>query len=134
MKLLIQADTNSDWDSVNFFVAEIDEATIKEIDQHIKDVKSYNSPNFYCFRFWHNFEAYIDSDDIHDFVNSNYMLLAEFEPNDLYYTAPESTLDSHTMVVTKDGFHFKCYGKHTSEEFFSESISFEEWEVIKSKL
>jgi hypothetical protein len=37
---------------------------------------------------------------------------------------PENSLDAHQFMITKDGIvQYKAYGKHTSEEFWTEEFN-----------
>lgn len=128
--LLIKAQSPSEWDDADFFSIEINDAVIKNLDEKINSFKlSENLDSIYAMSFWFLFDAHVIDEKDMDFTKANCLIVDDFNADD--YSRPESTLDCHLLYVKEDGFYFRCDGKHTGEEFFTDTIFLESWDEIK---
>lgn len=129
--ILIKAHTNSDWDTCDFAIIQIDEAWKKELKKRLKLVEFIDDmPNLVSVLFRDsavNFYATNEDDTPHiDTLlgdkNWQFVSLENNETNN--FNTPTSTLNLYQMVVCKGGYaYFQAFGKHTGEEFYTDDFN-----------
>lgn len=132
--LVVGAFTNSEWDSVDVALVNLTDDLIdmvKEvkgiIDGFPKDFDFYSLSKFYA-----DFELMIDNEGgLNDLVSEEFIIGEGFiigevdvDVNLDNLSIPENAIDTQQIIFTRDGFSFKAYGKHTSEEFWTNELPY----------
>lgn len=129
--LVIKAHTDSAWDNVSYAILELDEDSITELKQ-IRDVVANFNTNGLSFNkasfFFYGADFKISDSGAYDEMETSCTVVEDLDMSDYY--DPESPLDSTTIDVDKHGFKFTAYGKHTGEKFYSQTVSFEDFEKL----
>lgn len=129
--ILIKARSNSEWDNCDFAIVQIDDEWKAIAKQRLNNIKSFKgNQSFYCHVYWDSPIGYFcdtkeldQIESLRESENGFLYLSMELEEVDSL-TIPESALDTHMLKITKEGYcNFKAYGKHTGEEFWTESFS-----------
>lgn len=130
--LLLQAYTGSEWDSVSFALIEIDEAHqayLKKIIQRQTELKAEGIDKLVVSA--DNADFFIDEEQLPEIcfnefneIQEGVYDLSEELIDEL--TRPEQDLKYGEMVFSHDSVTFKIFGKHTDEESWTNSISFNE--------
>ena len=128
--LLVKANTNSEWDNCEFAIIHITEDWKKEQAKRLEAVKpfaedyNFQSLNYYdtAVEFYRTSED--DRPDIEELLADKEWVLVELENEEQEtFTVPENRMDSYRLVVYRSGNAiYKEYGKHTSEEFWTEEF------------
>lgn len=128
--LLVKANTNSEWDNSNFAIIHITEEWKKEQQNRIEFLAplqgncQFQYMNFYdaAADFYKTDED--DQPDIENLLGSKNWAFVELDKNELEnLTPPESELDCYRIVIRANGTgYYTAYGKHTSEEFWTNYI------------
>ena len=128
--VLLKAGTNSEWDNCNFAIVHITEDWKKEQQKRLEMVKPFaedyflQSLNYYdtAVDFYTVDED--DNPDLYKWLESKPMAYVDIDKEELQtLSVPENSLDCYRLVLYKTGTAmYKAYGKHTSEEFWSEEF------------
>ena len=131
INILVKANTNSEWDNCEFAIIHLSEQWKKEQAQRLEYVKplqgNYNfcSMNFYdtAVDFYRTGEK--DQPDIENLLAGKEWVFVELENGEQEtFTIPENRLDCYRLVLRANGTaYYTAYGKHTSEEFWTEEFS-----------
>jgi hypothetical protein len=125
--LVVKAYTNSEWDSVDVVLFELDKESIdwlKELREKVELVKGISG--FNCLSiFSYGAEFLQDESGVYEDIENGFILEDDVDENN--FSEPETHFDTDTIGLRGYGFFFKCYGKHTGEEFWSETIG---WEIL----
>lgn len=135
--LLIKGMTNSEWDDCGFAILHITDEWKKTQKKRLKVVKlvendddlkwlNYADTNVEFFKF--SEEHY---PEVEDWLSERSRIFIELEKDDLKkFSQPENRLNCYQMQVFKNGNAiYNAFGKHTSEEFWTEEFSL--WELTK---
>lgn len=135
--LLIKAKTNSEWDNGDFAIIHITEEWKQTQQKRLEAVKivendydlkwlNYADTNVEFFRF--SKELY---PEVEDWLSERSRIFIELETDDLKrLLQPENSLNCYQMQVYKNGNAiYNAFGKHTSEEFWTEEFSL--WELTQ---
>lgn len=128
--LLLKAGTNSEWDNCNFAIVHITEEWKKEQQKRFEMVKPFaedyflQSLNFYDTAVDFYTADQDDNPDLCKWLENKPMVFVEVDKEELEtLTVPENRLDCYRLVMYKIGIAmYKAYGKHTSEEFWTEEF------------
>ncbi len=132
--ILLKATTNSEWDNCEFAIVPITEEWKKVQAKRLETVKPFEED--YTFQSMNYSDTSVDfySTDENGEPNMEQLLagyqwvfveLDEGERQAL--TPPENRLDCYGLVVYNNGNAFyKAYGRHTSEEFWTEEFSLQQ--------
>jgi hypothetical protein len=129
--LIIKAHTNSEWDNVSSALLELDDDSISELRKIRNAVENFNTDGLSFNRasfFFYGVDFKISDSGQYDEIENGFTIVEDLDMSD--YSNPESDLDCCTIHVDKDSFNFTAYGKHTGEEFYSETVSFEEFDKM----
>ena len=129
--LLINAMTNSEWDDCSFAIINIKEEWKQCQKKRLEAVKMVE--NDYDFK-WLNYadtnvEFFKFSEekypDVEKWLSEKSRIFIELEKEDFKnFTLPENNLQCYQMQVYKNGNAiYNAFGKHTSEEFWTEEFS-----------
>lgn len=128
--LLVKANTNSEWDNCNFAIIHITEDWKKEQQKRIDFLTPlqgnyhFQSMNYYdtAVEFYRTNED--DQPDMDKLLGDKEWAFVELDENELEsLTPPENRLDCYRIVLRASGTgYYTAYGKHTSEEFWTEEI------------
>lgn len=130
--LLVKANTNSEWDSCEFAIVHITDEWKREQAKRLEAVmpfaEDYNfqSLNYYdtAVEFYRTGED--DQPDIEKLLAGKEWVFVEMDSQEAFI-APENRLDCYRLSVYRGGSaNYKAYGKHTSEEFWTEDFSLTE--------
>lgn len=130
--LVVKAFTGSEWDNVNFAVVELSKERVSFINQMMKEVARLKE----IYQFGGQLEVFCDNAEFFAGVNDNCPFdFADDEaqegkpvimelPDDYedHFYRPESALKYGHMSITEDTVQFVTTGKHTGEEFYTETI------------
>lgn len=138
--ILLKVQTNSEWDGCDFALISCTEAWRNMTSDRANEVKTLSrNQDFYCQIYWDTPLGYFCNADpdyviISDYLNQQeqdwcFVAMESGEPDSL--PVPENRLDSHQLVITAGGnAHYKAYGKHSGEEFWT--TSFHITEILES--
>jgi len=129
--IIIKASTRSKSDSVEFVIVHVSqewvELTTKRLAA-ISEFKENKGLNHHCY--WVEPVGYYNSPTSQDLLKKllskhEDWAFIELEPNEINsLPIPESKLNAHQFMITKDGIgQYKAYGKGTSEEFYIEQFN-----------
>lgn len=131
--LILKANTNSEWDGVDFAIVDITKEFIdflKEAMEDAQNMKHKYSHGFLGLRFsGDNAEWFCGDEEGHTLLGDEEFVIVEKTLDTSKYQRPEQDIRYGQIKITGDSVQFVGYGKHTSEEFWTESISIEE--IIK---
>ena len=129
--LLIKAMTNSEWDDCSFAIINIKEEWKQCQKKRLEAVKTvendydlkwlnYADTNVEFFKF--SEEKY---PEVKEWLSERNQVFIELEKEDFKnFTLPENNLQCYQMQVYKNGNAiYNAFGKHTSEEFWTEEFS-----------
>ena len=129
--VLLKAGTNSEWDNCNFAIVHITEDWKKEQQKRLEMVKPFaedyflQSMNYYdtAVDFYRTGED--DNPNIEELLNGKEWVFVELDEQEQEtFTVPENRLDCYRLVLRANGTgYYTAYGKHTSEEFWTEEFS-----------
>lgn len=129
--LLVKAHTDSEWDNCEFAIIHLSEEWKQKQAQRLGYVKplqgnnSFGSMNFYdtAVDFYRAGEE--DQPDMEKMLAGKEWVFVELENGEPEtFTVPENRLDCYRLVLRTNGTaYYTAYGKHTSEEFWTEEFS-----------
>ncbi len=129
--ILVKATTNSEWDNCEFAIVHLSQEWKKEQAKRLEAVKpfaedfNFQSLNYYdtAVEFYRTGEE--DQPNIETLLAGKEWVFVELnEEEQETFTVPENRLDCYRLVVHRNGnATYKAYGKHTSEEFWTEEFS-----------
>lgn len=135
--LLIKAMTNSEWDDCGFAIIHITDEWNKTQKKRLEAVKlvendhdlkwlNYADTNVEFFKF--SEEHY---PEVEELLSGRSRIFIELETENLKeLSQPENSLNCYQMQVFKNGNAiYNAFGKHTSEEFWTEEFSL--WELTR---
>ncbi len=142
MKIAITAYNNTDWlTDTDFIILNLTEDEIKEIKDLNKSLNTIFPNNYAEVHLYNkNYEVYsanVDpaylSNEIIDWLHIDSEKRPEYivlDDQHLHYESiPTSEdendvrLDTHMLIITKEGFYCKCYTKYGSEEIYTQEIN-----------
>lgn len=129
--LIIKAHTNSEWDSVSSALVKLDDDSISELRKIRNAVENFNTDGLSFNRasfFFYGVDFKVSDSGQYCGMETSFTIVEDLDMSD--YSDPESDLDCCTIDVDKDSFKFTTFGKHTGEEFYSETVSFEEFDKL----
>lgn len=124
--ILVKANTNSEWDNCEFAIVHFSEEWIKEQANRLELVKPlqgnyhFSSMNFYdtAVDFYSTGED--EQPDIEKMLADKEWVFVELDNEEQEtFPIPENRLSCYSLVLRASG---TAYGKHTSEEFWTEEI------------
>lgn len=116
--LFVNVTTNSEWDCADVAKIEITDQTLENIKEA---VDMLNNSNAASVSYYSLFIAGTDEQCAMQEIDEPYFF--EEEANDINIERSEQALDTHMMTITKHGgVMWSAYGKHTGEEFWTESV------------
>ena len=129
--ILVKAYTGSEWDTCDYAIIQIDEEWKAISKQRLNDVQHFKgNQSFYCHVYWDSPVGYFcDNEELNyqkaiEKAEKGFLYLSIESDEIEALVTPESALDTHMLKITKEGHcNFKAYGKHTGEEFWTESFS-----------
>ena len=129
--LLIKAMTKSEWDDCGFAIIHITEEWKKIQKKRLEAVKLLeNDYDFKCLNYADtNTEFFKFSEEhylqVEEWLSERNWIFIELEKDDLKgLLQPENRLSCYQMLVYKNGIAiYNAFGKHTSEEFWTEEFS-----------
>lgn len=129
--LLIKAYTGSEWDTCDFAIIHLSEDWKKEQVKRLEAVKPFaDDYNFQSLNYYDTSVDFyrVDENDQPDFetllAEKEWVFVELDEGEQNSFAVPENRLDCYRLVVYKNGTAmYKAYGKHTSEEFWTEEFS-----------
>jgi hypothetical protein len=116
---------------VSSALVELDDDSISELRKIRNAVENFNTDGLSFNRasfFFYGVDFKISDSGQYDEIENGFTIVEDLDLSD--YSNPESDLDCCTIDVDKDSFKFTTYGKHTGEEFYSETVSFEEFDKM----
>ena len=129
--VLIGAQTNSEWDGCDFAIITITEEWKEQQRERLQLVRPFQGDN--CFQSLVYYDTAVgffrtDDDDqpgLENLLEEKQWVYVELTEEELgKLTVPENRLDCHRLLIRADGTaYYKAYGKHTSEEFWTENFS-----------
>jgi hypothetical protein len=132
--LILNARTNSEWDECDFAIVNVCGSWKKEQQNRLEIIepfqKDYNliSMDYYdtAVEFYKDDNAIMpDSAELLNERQWSFIIISQKEINAL--SLPENRLDCYSLVVKRGGYAiYKCYGKHTGEEFWTADFSIQE--------
>lgn len=128
--ILLKANTNSEWDNCEFAIVHVSDEWKKEQAKRLELVKPleddyhFLSMNFYdtAVDFYRTGED--GQPDIEEMLGGKEWVFVELKNEEQEtFTIPENRLDCHRLAVRANGTaYYTAYGKHTSEEFWTEQL------------
>lgn len=128
--IVLKAGTNSEWDNCSFAIVHLSEDWKKEQEKRLKAVQPFAED--YCFQSMNYYDTAVDfytadendNPNIEEILAGKEWVFVELENEEQEtFTVPENRLDCYRLVVYRNGNAiYKAYGKHTSEEFYTEEF------------
>jgi len=126
--LLVKANTNSEWDSCEFAIVHIPDEWKREQAKRLEAVKPFAEDyNFQSLSYYDTTVEFYrtgedDQPDIEKLLAGKDWVFVEMDGQEAF-TTPENRLDCYRLSVYRNGnANYKAYGKHTSEEFWTEDF------------
>lgn len=126
--ILVKATTNSEWDYCEYAIVHLSKEWKTEQTKRLalvtplKGVYHFSSMNFYdtAVDFYRTGEN--EQPDIESILGDKEWVFVELDEEEQEtFTVPENSLDCHRLVLSaNDTAYYSAYGKHTSEEFWTE--------------
>ena len=133
-RILVKAHTDNEWDSCDFAILSISKDWRKTLLERLDAItQAANNQSFLSMQFFDGAADFYQSGDdglpdVDELLGDHewaFVELTQEEQDNL--TPPESSLDCYKMVLYKNGdAKYTAYGKHTSEEFWTEEIPLRE--------
>lgn len=127
--LLLKAGTNSEWDNCSFAIVHITEDWKKEQQKRLEMVKPFAEDYLQSLNYYDTAVDFYTADeddnpDLYKWLENKPMAYVEIDKDEFEaLTVPENRLDCYRLVMYKTGTAmYKAYGKHTSEEFWTEEF------------
>lgn len=117
-RIIVKAFTGSEWDCCNYAVVRLpDEGLIEKI---LEGLKHFPDDDLSGVEYYYPAVDYLNLDD--DVLDEDFAFLDDDVDVGILPT-PEQRIDTQMFKVYKSGgIKFSGYGKHTSEEFWTECI------------
>lgn len=128
MKYLIaRASTNSEWDNVSFAVVELSDEFIDFVKQAHSDAVAMSNKYEYGFcglRFFGDNPDWLVDDNgvIADILKDQDSVVTDKPVDTEMFTRPEQVVKYGQIKISEDTIQFVAYGKHTDEEFWTETV------------
>jgi hypothetical protein len=124
--IAIQAFTNSEWDNVNFAIIQLTDLLVNNLKHYtsIAEKVASGTPNTISLAYvsFYDASAKFRSDNNEETEINFDSPVITLETEDIG-TPPENALDTFIVkAYTGGGIQFICYGKHTSEEFWTDTV------------
>jgi hypothetical protein len=133
--IVIRATTNSEWDTCDFVLVSITDGFLQRLQQRQSLVETLpKDSSFYSMSYWECVDKWcVHTGDDYEFESMLqeskegwcFVELEEGEEEELFLV--EQRVDTQTIDIDKTFFKFKGYGKHTSEEFWTEDVNTKEF-------
>lgn len=130
--ILVTANCNSEWDNCDFAIISGGKAWTEWLQARLevtRKIQEYD--DFCCLKFFDfNVKFYIsnegDQEEILEKIKEKSWAFIELEDGEEEkFSVPENRLDCHTIsLFTNCSGKYIAYGKHTGEEFYTDSIPF----------
>lgn len=132
--ILVKAHTNSEWDNCGFAIIHLSEEWKKKQAKRLEAVKPFAEEcNFQSLNYYDTAVDFYkvdenDQPDIEALLSDKEWVFIELDEEEQQtFAVPENRLDCYRLVVYRDGDAlYKAYGKHTSEEFWTEAFSLQQ--------
>lgn len=128
--LILNARTDSEWDFCDFAIVQIDKIWMDEQRKRLELIKRLDEDYTFDSMYYYETSCQFYQDDCNIMTDSmeflkekqwSYLEATEAEIETL--TLPENALDCYRIVLKRGGYGmYKCYGKHTSEQFWTADI------------
>lgn len=129
--MLINARTNSHWDTVDFAVIHLTEWFKNALRQRLSTVQQFvDDESFYNLIYWDAPLGYYCNPKNKLFTETiiqagegwAYIRLDDHEEQT--FTVPQNALEAHQLIISKHGYaSFKALSKYTNEEYLTEWFS-----------
>jgi hypothetical protein len=139
--LIIEATTNSEWDTCSFVLMNLDNANIRTLKERSQLAKAHKDNfDFYNLSFWGNpygwYQYQEACDDMMEKLSNAEITWAfvtfDNESEIETFTKPEQRIDGGLIQFFKDGnARFVGWGKHTGEEFWTSDFPLEALEEVE---
>lgn len=128
--LLIKAYTNSEWDCCDFALINLSGEWKERQAARLQAVKPYEEDySFQSMNYYDGsadfYQCGADGEDMKALLGDKVWAFVELDKNETEkLVPPESRLDCYKIVIYRDGSaRYEAYGKHTSEEFWTDEFS-----------
>ena len=129
--ILVKANTNSEWDNCEFAIIHLSEEWKKEQVKRLALVKPLEGNHYFCSMNYYDTAVDFYRTGGGDGANSEglrdgreWVCVELDEQGQETFTVPENRLDCYRLVLRANGTgYYTAYGKHTSEEFWTEEFS-----------
>ncbi len=129
--ILVKANTNSEWDNWGFAIIHLSEEWKKEQEKRLALVKPLEGNSYFCSMNYYDTAVDFystgedDNPNIEEMLNGKEWVFVELDEQEQEtFTVPENRLDCFRLVLRANGTgYYTAYGKHTSEEFWTEEFS-----------
>lgn len=129
---MLKARTSSEWDNCDFVIVDLSKPWQDLMSGRLALLEDFkNDAYFFSHVYWDAPEGYFiyeyqQKDSISSFL-ADYQsdwCFVELKHGELdAFTVAENKLEAHQIVLTSSGgMHYKAYGKHSGESFWTESI------------
>ena len=128
--ILVKANTNSEWDNCEFAIIHLSEEWKKEHEKRLALVKPLEGNSYFCSMNYYDTAVDFyrtgedDNPNIEELLNGKEWVFVELDEQEQEtFTVPENRLDCYRLVLRANGTgYYTAYGKHTSEEFWTEEF------------
>lgn len=136
--ILVKATCQSEWDNCDFAVITCDNGWVEQMEKRLNTIALHSDDiDFASLHYYDgSVEFYVSKEDeveklLSETGTEKQWTFIELEENEEdEFDTPENSLDCRMQVLHKGGIvRYKAHGKHTGEEFYTESFSVSE--VIK---
>lgn len=132
--ILVSARCNSEWDSCDFAIISGGKTWAELLQTRLKTAFTFkDDSNFYCLKFFDiSVQFYISHEEMEENIlkeieNKSWAFIELENGEDEPFSIPENRLDCYTISLFSNGSgKYIAYGKHTGEEFYTESIPFDQ--------
>lgn len=129
--LIVKAHTDSEWDNVSSALLELDNDSISKLRKIRDAVANFNTDGLSFNRasfFFYGVDFKVSESGQYCGMETSCTIVEDLDMSD--YSDPESPLYSCTIDADKDSFLFTAYGKYTGEKFYSDTVSFEDFDKL----
>lgn len=129
--ILIKANTRSDWESIEFAIIYLTESWKALIASRLKAIKQFKADDdFNCHSFWDASISYYNGSGNRELVkeilppHDDWAYVTLSPETERTFQHPDNLLEAHQLLITTNGIaHFKAYGKHTNDEYWTEEFN-----------
>lgn len=130
--ILVTARTNSEWDNCDFAIIYGGKTWNEWLQVRLKAAQEMEKHNDFCFlKFFDtsiqffNSEEEFDDKILEKLQEKSWAFVDLENGEDEEFSIPENRLEAHVISLSSNGYgKYIAYGKHTGEEFYTESIHF----------